>query len=151
MWLCSGSPFVSTLLDSTSQKRALGSFCRWGPQLPPHPIQGHQSLANPWPRAPHLVQSTDFLLALNVIFIICKDFKPGREQRGRKLHEIKGQARPVLMVCEGQERESASRRAWPQLPRTPIQPPPHTAPEPSSAQQPHLHGSLANQLTGHGA
>lgn len=122
MWLCSGSPSGSTLLNSTSQKRALGSFCRWSPHLPPHPSQGHQSLADPWPGAPHLVQGTDFLLALNVVFIICKDLKPEGEQRGRKLHEIKGHE------IRARESEAASRRAWPQLPRTPAQAPPHTRP-----------------------
>lgn len=48
----------------------------------PHPNQGHQSPANPWPRTPHLVQGTDFLLAFNVVFIICEDFKPGGERIG---------------------------------------------------------------------
>lgn len=122
-WLCSGSPSASTLSGSTGQKETLGSLCWRGPHLPPHP-----SPAGPWPRTPYLVQGTDFVLAFNIVFIICKDFKPGGERAGRKLPEVKAEPIRSWWTPGGLESDAASLEPCPALLTHPALPSPAAPP-----------------------
>lgn len=71
---------MSTLWGSVDSK-GISKFIL--PRLAPLSLNPARvkAVPNPWPKAPHLVQLTDFVLAFNVFLIICKDFKPRGERR----------------------------------------------------------------------
>lgn len=84
---------------------------------PLHPSQGHRSPASPWPRTPpYLEQRADFLLTFDIVFIICKDFKPGGD--GQAGSSMRSRAKPILSCWTSGDLESdaASKGASPTCP-----------------------------------